>query len=313
MSSIPGEAEFSSVINRPRLAEWMQTVPDFEAYAVEFGVITIRAEAAVVWLGAGRLDKVAEMIGAFTSDVLAALPRDNDWLLVLQCVLEGAVAVGDRDTSAAVVALLEPYAGRSVVNAGAVQWHGVTDDTLARAYLLLGDTDAAAQHRAAALATYERIGATWWRDRLREQLPAEPAAVSDEPVVHLYEQPGGLWLVGREGATFVLPRMRGLRHLHTLLSRPDTDVPAVMLGVGEVVEQPGLELLDDQARRAYRIRLDELDPELDAEERTWLLDQLGVATGLAGRRRTSGSSEERARVAVRSSRIPRTSRSGTRA
>lgn len=239
------------------------------------------------------------MIGAFTSDVLAALPRDNDWLLVLQCVLEGAVAVGDRDTSAAVVALLEPYAGRSVVNAGAVQWHGVTDDTLARAYLLLGDTDAAAQHRAAALATYERIGATWWRDRLREQLPAEPAAVSDEPVVHLYEQPGGLWLVGREGATFVLPRMRGLRHLHTLLSRPDTDVPAVMLGVGEVVEQPGLELLDDQARRAYRIRLDELDPELDAEERTWLLDQLGVATGLAGRRRTSGSSEERARVAVR--------------
>ena len=34
-------------------------------------------------------------------------------------------------------------------------------------------------------------------------------------------------------------------------------------------------------------------------ERAWLLDQLGAATGLAGRRRTTGSSDERARVAVR--------------
>jgi len=69
---------------------------------------------------------------------------------------------------------------------------------------------------------------------------------------------------------------------------------------GEVVEQSGLELLDEEARRAYRARLAELDPDDPADdERAWLLDQLGAATGLAGRRRTSGSTEERARVAVR--------------
>jgi hypothetical protein len=119
--------------------------------------------------------------------------------------------------------------------------------------------------------------------------------------LHLHEQPGGLWLVGREGATFVLPRMRGLVHLHRLLSEPDRDVPATTLVGGEVVEQSGLELLDDEARRAYRARLGELDPDdpADDQDRAWLLDQLSAASGLGGRRRTSGSSDERARVAVR--------------
>jgi hypothetical protein len=252
----------------------------------------------VIWLGAERLDKVAEMVGAFTPDVLEALPRDNDWLLTLQCVFEGALALADRELTASLVALLAPYGGWSVVNAGAVMWHGVTDDTLARGYALLGDADASARHRSAALATYDRIGAGWWRDRLVAALGAGPQP-TDDRVVHLHEQPGGLWLVGREGATFVLPRMRGLVHLHRLLSRPDHDVPAVALVGGEVVEQRGLELLDDEARRAYRTRLEQLDPDRDAEERAWLLDQLGASTGLAGRRRTTASTDERARVAVR--------------
>ena len=102
---------------------------------------------------------------------------------------------------------------------------------------------------------------------------------------------------GREGATFVLPRMRGLEHLHRLLAEPGRELPATALVGGEVVQQGGLDVLDEQARRAYEARLAELDP--DDEERTWLLEQLGAATGLGGRRRTSGASEERARVAVR--------------
>ena len=92
--------------------------PAFEHHGVEFGVAAVRAEAAVIWLGARRLDKVAEMIAAFTPDVLSGLPLDTDWLLTLQCVLEGALAVGDRGVTTAVLALLSPYAGRSVVNGG---------------------------------------------------------------------------------------------------------------------------------------------------------------------------------------------------
>ena len=313
--------------------------PAFEQYAVDFGVAVVRAEAAMIWLGAGRLDKVADMIGAFTGEVLADLPRDGDWLLILQCVLEGAIALQDADTVAAVVALLAPYAGRSVVNGGAVMWHGVTDDTLARAYALLGDNEAAAGHRTAALATYQRIGASWWRDRLQRELAEEvgsgvargpEVAGAHSPVrVHLHQQPGGLWMIGREGATFVLPQMRGLSHLHALISRPDSDLSATWLASGGMaaaeIVQPGIEVLDDESRRVLGARLTELDAELSQpdrdendgrltegeltviraeraelrEEREAIAAYLGGAVGLGGRRRTTGSNAERARVAVR--------------
>jgi hypothetical protein len=91
-------------------------------------------------------------------------------------------------------------------------------------------------------------------------------------------------------------------------------VAAFDLAGGErSVRQPGLEVLDDQARRAYRARMVELDAELaeaderaDAgrserlvEERDALLAELSGATGLGGRGRTSGSDDERARITVR--------------
>jgi len=279
----------------------------FEEYAAEHGVAAVRAESALLWLGAGRLDKVAETIGAFTPEVLRGLPKDSDWMLIVQCVAETAIAVGNREVLASVIELLAPYAGRSVVNAGAVMWHGVTDDTLGRGLALLGRPDAA-EHLAAALSTYERIGATWWRDRLREH--GTPAAIpprDEMRLAHLQRQPGGVWLVGRPGSTFVLPHMRGLEHLHVLLGNPDTEVAALdLVGAGVVVDQPGIEVLDDTARRAYRARLAELDAELELEDRDDLLEerealvaQLAGATGLAGRDRRTGGSSERARVAVR--------------
>jgi hypothetical protein len=185
-------------------------------------------------------------------------------------------------------------------------WHGVTDDTLARAHALLGDADAAARHRAAALATYERVGATWWRDRLLGALPAGAVAAPDVVTVHLHQQPGGLWLVGREGATFVLPRMRGLVHLHALLDRPDTDLPAAALSGEIVVEQAPLEILDEESRRVLGARLSALDAELADRDRPELREErdavaayLAGGTGLRGRSRTTGSHAERARVAVR--------------
>lgn len=280
--------------------------PAYEQFAIDFGVSVVRAEGALVWVGADRPDKVAEMIGAFTAEVLDGLPRDSDWLLTMQCVLEGALFVADRSLVGDVVALLAPYAGRSVVNAGAVLWHGVTDDTLARGYALLGDAAAAQRHRSAALATYERLGAGWWRDRLHRLLPTHGSAPDGVQVAHLHQQPSGLWLVGREGATFVLPRMRGLSHLHALLSRPDSDLPATSLVGADMVQQSDLEVLDAESRRFLGARIEALDAELADDDRSDLRDErdaieayLAGGTGLAGRRRVTGSNAERARVAVR--------------
>ncbi|HEY2224511.1 hypothetical protein [Actinomycetospora sp.] len=52
----------------------MREAPAFERHAVEHGVAVVRAEAAVIWTGAGRPDKVREMIGVFTAEMLTG-PR----------------------------------------------------------------------------------------------------------------------------------------------------------------------------------------------------------------------------------------------
>jgi hypothetical protein len=292
----------------------------YEAYAVEQGVAVVRAEAAVMWLGAGRPDRIRDMIGVFTPDALAALPRDRDWLLIHQCLLEGALAVEDADLAGDLAERLSPYEGRAVVNAGAVMFHGTTDDTLGRAAALLGRRTEAERLTASALATYDRVGAVWWGDRLRRAHPGTrtPGSERAGPIaVRLYRQTGGLWTVGRPDAAATLPDLRGLHHLRTLVSAPDTPIPALTLvGVSEgrpPLQENGLEILDEHARRAYRARLGDIDRELDdatdqgdlgrlhrlQDERQALLEQLDQATGLGGRRRVTGSSEERARVAVR--------------
>jgi hypothetical protein len=275
----------------------------YEAYAVEQGVAVVRAEAAMMWLGAGRSDRVGDMVAVFTPDVLDGLPRDSDWLLTLQCVLEGALAIEDDELVADVAARLSPYEGRPVINAGAVMFHGVTSDTLGRAAALAGNRVEAERLTAAALAIYDRIGAVWWRNRLQRVQPniwttSSPTPPPPAVAVHLRQQAGGLWLVGRPGAEVSLPDLRGLHHLRALVAAPDTLIPALTLtgmtdGHG-VLHEVGLDVLDDQARRAYRARLAELDRELDeaadradAErrdrlqaEREALLEQLRRATGL---------------------------------
>lgn len=112
--------------------------------------------------------------------------------------------------------------------------------------------------------------------------------------------------MGREAATFVLPRMRGLTHLHTLISQPDTDHPALALAGGVLIEQGGIEVLDDESRRFLSARLSELETEIAfsdqpelREEHAAITSYLAGGSGLSGRRRTAGSSAERARVAVR--------------
>jgi hypothetical protein len=225
--------------------------------------------------------------------------------------------------------LLAPYEDRAVINAGAVMFHGVTDDTLARAAWALGDPDTAGRLRTRALATYERLGAQWWRNRLDAWLPVALDDVSpDQQLAHLRPMPDGLWLVGTAGATTPLRSLRGFNYLRELLRRPGQPVSALdLVGAGTgVVAESGLgELVDRQALTEYRQRLKELDTDLaEAEdwadtgrldalrsERDALLSEIGHGTGLYGRTRTTGSSHERARVAVQKALSAATNRIAT--
>jgi tetratricopeptide (TPR) repeat protein len=285
-----------------------------EAFALSEGITVMCAEAAYLWTCAGDLPRTRALVHTFHGTALDDLPRDVNWLLTLQCVLEAALAVADREVVGKAATLLGPYEGRAVFNAGAVWFHGVTDDTLARAAALLGDPVTADRLRTRALATYERISGTWWRERLESwQSPGEPVA-HDNDQAHFHPVPGGLWLIGRSAAGTPLRELRGFGYLRELLRRPRQPVAALdLVGANTAIESGLGGVLDEQALKAYRQRLRDLDQELaEAEEwsdldrlstvrleREALLDELARGTGLGGRTRTTGSSQERARVAVK--------------
>lgn len=280
-----------------------------EELAMSEGIATLHAEAATMWLGAGRTDRVADLLNTFRGGRLRSLVRDHDWLLTLQLVLEAALALGDEELVREAAELLTPYEGRAVVNAGAVMFHGVTDDPLWRAAARAGDSARALRLRDSARATYIRLGASWWLDRI-EATPLPPMTTA----FHLRPASDGndVWFVGRQATP--LRALRGLSYLQRLVRQPGRPIDAVDLTAdgAETIVQTPIDTLDGQAIADYRRRLAELDDDiaeasegsdlgrLDAlhAERDALVDELSSAVGLGGRRRTTGSTAERARVAA---------------
>lgn len=308
-------ARAHQIADLPTLRE---EAPAFEAYGAAEGVPSVSAEAAVYWLAAGRAGHAERLLRQLVGAGLHAVPKDVDFLLTITSLVHVAAHLGRCEILTEAVGLLTPYAGRAVLNAGAVTFHGVVDDYLYQAENVLGGARAAHWRDTAALA-YERIGATWWRRRLDPPsgMAAAAAPRTAPTLLHLYRDTSGGWVVGQSGSTVVLPDWRGLHYLRELLRHPGVDVGARELaapGTPQGIEAANTgDLLDRRALAAYRRRLDQIDAELDEAksrtdqggldrlhaERDALLDQLRTATGLGGRRRRFSSTDERARVAVR--------------
>jgi hypothetical protein len=296
-----------------RSQEIVELVRMGERLAESEGIRVLYAEVAWMYQQLGRHADARRVAGTFDADNLARLPRDYNYLLTLQLVLDVALAQGLTRLVEAITPELLPYAGRAVINAGAVMFHGVTDDPLSRACALLGDSEGAAALRAHALETYRRLGAAWWAERLgAAEEPGQNVNDSGRSMT-LRPGPAGVWLVGHDGSESPVPARRGLEHLHTLLTNAGHEVPATQLA-GALVDESDLGPVADRvALDAYRRRLADIDAALDRAdqwadvglagkltgEREALLAEVASATGLGGRPRPSGSSSERARVAVR--------------
>jgi hypothetical protein len=125
------------------------------------------------------------------------------------------------------------------------------------------------------------------------------------------ERAGDVWTLVLDGRTARVKDSRGMHLLARLAERPGEEIHVLALaGDGaSLTESHAGELLDDQARVAYRRRIAEIDaaletpshpPRTDAlqRERQALAAELGRAVGLGGRARLAGSATERARVNV---------------
>jgi hypothetical protein len=125
---------------------------------------------------------------------------------------------------------------------------------------------------------------------------------------------GDVWAVTAGDRTFRLKDSLGLQYLARLVGEPDRELHALDLaGASEDVDLGDAgEMIDPEARRTYKRRLEELDAELEEAERfgdavrahraraerEFLAEELARAVGLGGRERRTGSAAERARVAV---------------
>jgi tetratricopeptide (TPR) repeat protein len=143
--------------------------------------------------------------------------------------------------------------------------------------------------------------------------PVEP------PGTNTFRCEGDYWLVAFEGRAVRVRDLKGMHYISRLLADPGREFPALDLvaleSAGNVTFSElgdAGELLDPQAKQAYRRRLGETEADLEEAralgdsprvtqvelERDFLVRELSRAVGLGGRDRRAGSAPERARASV---------------
>jgi tetratricopeptide (TPR) repeat protein len=208
---------------------------------------------------------------------------------------------------------------------GARPWAAHTRYDLARMLLARdgpGDRERANELLGRALATARELGMVALEEKLIHlggEVPIHAPAPARAPAPAVFRREGEYWSIAFEGQAFRLHDSKGLRYLATLLAVPGREIHALDLVGGEEGSEPERaaigdagEVLDPQAKAAYRRRLEELREEIEEaeswndpervvrakEEVEFLAHELAAATGLGGRDRKVASASERARVNV---------------
>jgi hypothetical protein len=112
----------------------------YDEFAAAEGIPSIAAEAAVLWQESGDVERAGVLIEQLLAGGFDGISRDVDFLLTTTSIVGVAARLGLPDIARAGSAVLAPYAGRGVLNAGAVSFgcgsFGVTpiaaDDSVAR-------------------------------------------------------------------------------------------------------------------------------------------------------------------------------------
>ncbi|WP_412740501.1 ATP-binding protein [Krasilnikovia sp. MM14-A1259] len=240
------------------------------------------------------LDGVISVLGPVSLYLGLAAAAQQHWDLAVTH-LEDALSVTERLAARPIAARVRAHLGFALRGRGGPGDHD-------RARTLLADVAESAAE----------LGLRALHDETVRALAEEPVA---DPASAVFRREGEVWTLRYAGRSVQLRDAKGLRDLATLLAVPGQEVPAARLLAG--VEAPaqqlgGDEVIDQQARAAYKKRLAELDEQIaEAEddndagrlerygaERAALIDELARAYGLGGRVRRLGDTGERARSTV---------------
>jgi tetratricopeptide (TPR) repeat protein len=327
-----------------RLEEVEETVRqiarDFPTYPV------VRAVLAQLCTELGRAEDAREIFERLAADDFAAIPRDDEWVFTVSLLAEVAEALRDGPRAASLYSRLLPYAGRNAVSNPDI-CIGSVSRSLGLLAAMARQWPEAVRHFEDALAMNTATGARPWLARVqydyaRALLSRDDAGDQERAVallgraletgraLHLpvLSQRVAL-LLDRMGAGPPAPRKGvprdapdrvspGGRVLVDRLRRASLSLVAGEEGVGtEAAPEtrdlpPAGEILDPEAKAAYRRRLADLEEDAreaeawrDAEraarareEMEFLRQELAGAFGLGGRDRRAASAAERARVNV---------------
>jgi tetratricopeptide (TPR) repeat protein len=249
--------------------------------------VEIEAVAGDLERARSAADELEAVAATFRSEALRATAA----------LARGRVRLAEGDAAGAQRHLAE--AARLWADIGAPHEAAAARRALAGALRATGDDHRAGLEEAAARAILEGLG----------------IAGDDVSGIATFAREGDHWLVVFEGRALRVRDLKGIRHLACLVGRPGRDVHVldlVAMEDGAVVLGDAGEVLDAQAKQAYRRRLAEIeddleqaramaDPERAAQaeaERDFLVRELAAAVGLGGRDRRAASASERARVSV---------------
>ena len=297
---LPRDAEHLSNLSLVAITLWDADEEADAAEAVHAALLPYRHRYAVDGIGAGAIGSVERLLG-MTATLAGRL---DDAVDHFEAAIDGNTRAGLR----------LPAAHARAALAECLRRRDAPGDRERRSRLL---TEAREEY--AAMGIPERVAVVDTALAGAGPSTAGPPAPAGSSSASL-RRAADVWEVAFRGRTATVRHAKGLTDLAALLSRPGHEVHVLDLvgggsaGGGPVGSRGGDlgEVLDPQARDAYRRRLAELDAALadaeadgDAEEaarvtgeRDFLVAELASAYGLGGRTRRAGDPAERARTTV---------------
>ncbi|MGZ4617860.1 MAG: ATP-binding protein [Frankiaceae bacterium] len=296
-----------------------------DSWAAVADTIPPMMRARVEGLAALEDGDPASGLAAVRPWVESALDGVRGWQVLGNAAMlaELAAAAGDEALCRRLYDRLAPHAGEIVVTGGAANVAGPVSLYLGLIASRLGRRTDAVAHLRHAVEASERLDARPWAARARHELaclPRDKPTSAGSPAGNAFTCQQDVWTLAFAGSVVRMRDAKGLRDIAQLLAAPGRDVPATallgagLLGAGfEQDTAMGADtVLDEQAVRTYRRRLESLQVELDAadatgdvarsarvqSERDALVAALARARGLGGRPRRLGDAGERARKAV---------------